>query len=144
VGNDPHGLKPGLYFACDEHQPGLVAQRGGGGRAVFLRDGAIIVAEGSAETYLVRLDDVPLTCGGRVGRPVESTRAATAAAWALKVPLETIRAALRSFAGDTRPAPDPIDLPPADGVNLPHDTAHVSLSPMLPLMRSAATRTTGV
>ena len=65
-----------------------------GGRAVFVRHGTVIVAEGDVEIPLVSLDDVPLTHGGRIGFQVENTLAAAAAAWALGIARDAIRAGL--------------------------------------------------
>ncbi|MEA2630076.1 MAG: cyanophycin synthetase [Chloroflexota bacterium] len=140
----PHCPGSVLYFACDEHRDELVSRIAGGGRGVFVRDAAIILAEGSSEVHLVRLDEVTSTCGARAGLQVESTLAAAAAAWALRVPIETIRATLRSPAGDTPQPPDPLGFRQAGGVGLPLDAGHVTLSPLLPLLRSTVARATGV
>ena len=39
-----------MFYALDEHSPALRAQRAAGGRAVFVRDGDCVLAEGAAET----------------------------------------------------------------------------------------------
>src|SRR5207302_3673733 len=72
-----------IFFAQDGEAPTLVAHRAGGGRAAFVRDGAIILADGPKETTLIRLADVPLTHGGRIGFQVENALAAAAAGWSL-------------------------------------------------------------
>jgi cyanophycin synthetase len=89
-----------------ERQPSvLTSHRADGGRAVFVRDGTVVLAEGAHETPLVALAAVPLTHGGRVAFQVENVLAAAAAGWALGLSLEAVRNALTSFAGDERTAP---------------------------------------
>ncbi len=56
-----------------------------------------MLAEGTVESVLTLLNDVPLTCGGRIGFQVENVLAAVGAAWALGLPRETIRDALATF-----------------------------------------------
>jgi cyanophycin synthetase len=86
-----------IYFARDAGHPVLVTHRNAGGRAVFVRNGRVVMAEGTRETPLESLTRVPLTGGGRIGFQVENVLAASAAAWSLGVPPAEIRAALRSF-----------------------------------------------
>jgi UDP-N-acetylmuramyl tripeptide synthase len=94
-----------VFFARDGHHPVIVAHRNGGGRAAFVRDRRIILAEGSQEIPLVSLENVPLTHGGYVGFQVENALAAAAAAWVLGVPCEVILAGLESFVADLDRAP---------------------------------------
>jgi cyanophycin synthetase len=83
----------------------LVEHCRAGGRAVFSRGGSIVLADGGREETLLALERVPLTHDGKVGFQVENVLAATAAAWALGLPLDTIRAGLESFVGDARQSP---------------------------------------
>jgi cyanophycin synthetase len=77
---------------------------------VFVQDGTIVLSEGEREEHLLGLPEVPLTHGGRVHFQIENVLAATAAAWALGLPLATIRLGLQSFAGDTRQSPGRFNL----------------------------------
>jgi UDP-N-acetylmuramyl tripeptide synthase len=94
-----------VFFARDGHHPVLAAHRQRGGRAAFVRDRRIILAEGSQEIPLVSLENVPLTHGGYVGFQVENALAAAAATWVLGVPCEVILGGLESFVADFDRAP---------------------------------------
>jgi UDP-N-acetylmuramyl tripeptide synthase len=99
-----------VFFARDGHHPVIVAHRNRGGRAAFVRDHRIILAEGSQEIPLVSLENVPLTHGGLVGFQVENALAAAAAAWVLGVPCEVILAGLESFVADFEHTPGRFNL----------------------------------
>jgi cyanophycin synthetase len=82
-----------IFFAPDPAEPVLATQRQAGGRVAFVRDDALVLEDGCGETV------IPLPPGGEAGLPVEDVLAAVAAAWALGVPTDVIRAGLESFAG---------------------------------------------
>ncbi len=84
------------FFAPEASTPALVAHRAQGGRAVFVRDGEFILAEGEEETPLVHLAAVPLSKSGDK-QLIDSTLAAIAAAWALGISGELIRAGLENY-----------------------------------------------
>jgi cyanophycin synthetase len=86
-----------IFFAIDPRNPVIVAHREAGGRAAFVRDGRVILARAEHDSALTALSDVPMTHGGRIRFQVENVLASAAAAWALGVPTEVIRAALASF-----------------------------------------------
>ncbi len=86
-----------IFFSLQATHPVIRTHLAYGGKAIFPRDGAIILAEKDSEIYLMPLTEVPLTHGGRVGFQVENTLAAVAAAWALGIPEELIRQGARSF-----------------------------------------------
>ncbi|MDZ7619557.1 MAG: cyanophycin synthetase, partial [Patescibacteria group bacterium] len=76
---DPHTVAmaeycPGqvVFFSSDEHHSVLAAHRAAGKRAVFVRDNAVILADGSREEFLLSLDRAPLTHGGRIAFQVEN------------------------------------------------------------------------
>jgi cyanophycin synthetase len=94
-----------IFFAKDSAHPLLQAHRARGGRAVFVQNDSVYKAEGAWEGRVAPLCAVPLTGGGRIGFQVENVLAATAAAWSVGVPCETIRAGLASFLNDTRQTP---------------------------------------
>ena len=94
-----------LFFAIDENTPVLAEHRSKGGGVAFVRDETIILSQGPNEVVVGSINDVPITHQGRVPFQVENTLAATAAAWCLGVPIETIRDGLVSFRGDMRQAP---------------------------------------
>jgi cyanophycin synthetase len=125
-----------LVAAMGEHCPGQVllfareaiaalqAHRQAGGKVVFVRNGRVILAEGQREEEALSLEEVPLTHGGRVGFQVENVLAATAAGWALGVPLAVIRSALATFAGGPEQAPGRFNVLHANGATVIVDYAH--------------------
>jgi cyanophycin synthetase len=74
-----------IFFARDPAQPVLAAHRQAGGRVAFVRGDALVLESGCEESV------IPLTAAG------ETALAAAAAAWALGVPADAIRAALETF-----------------------------------------------
>jgi cyanophycin synthetase len=94
-----------ILFALDATHPLLLQQREQGKRAVFMRDGQIILAEGPAEIVLISVNEVPLTHSGRTPFQVENALAASAAVWALGLPLEAVRAGLQTFRPDSQDDP---------------------------------------
>ena len=86
-----------LFFAIDGAHEVIQRHRANGGRAIFVRDGFVMRAEGASATPFIALQDVPLTHGGRINFQIENTLAALAAAWALGIDDEIIRRGARSF-----------------------------------------------
>ncbi|MDY7578683.1 cyanophycin synthetase [Herbaspirillum sp. RTI4] len=86
-----------LYFGIDGNAAVIAAHLAEGKRAVFVRDGSIIQATGKQETVLTRIDAIPLTAGGTVDFQIENVLAAVAAAWALDLPADLIRAGIELF-----------------------------------------------
>jgi cyanophycin synthetase len=105
VGMEPYCAGKICYFAIDGNHPMIVRHRNAGGQALFVRDNAIVVAEGPAERVLFSLDGVPLTRGGHVGFHVENTLAAVGAALALAIPEDVIRLRVESFVADMEKVP---------------------------------------
>jgi cyanophycin synthetase len=120
----PHCQAVLIFFARDAGHPVLAAHRARGGRAVFVSQGSILLAEGGREEVLAALAAVPLTRGGEVAFQVENVLAAAAAAWALAIPLDRIRAGLASFAGGPDEAPGRFNVFEADGATVIVDYAH--------------------
>ena len=48
-----------VFFAVDPNHPVIVRHRGVGGRAAFVRDGQIVLAEGDREEVVISLDRLP-------------------------------------------------------------------------------------
>jgi cyanophycin synthetase len=82
-----------IFYAADPALPVIVAHRAAGGKAVLLRDGKVVLADGSVETPLLSL--ASLKAGA--GEHPQSLLAAVAATWALDVPADLIAAGLRTF-----------------------------------------------
>ena len=113
-----------LFFAIDGNNPVIVRHRGVGGRAAFVRNGAIILAEGQNEEILMALDRLPLTRGGQIAFQVENTLASIAAAWVLGIPLEIVRARAESMAADVDKVPGRFNTLELDGVTVVVDYGH--------------------
>src|SRR6185369_1687154 len=94
-----------IFFALDGDHPVIVAHRGQGHRAVFVRDGNVIFADGAHEATLIPVADIPITHGGRVAFQIENALAAAGAAWGLDMAVNAIRTALAQFRGDERENP---------------------------------------
>jgi len=82
-----------IFYAPDPTLPVVLAHRAAGERAVILRDGKVVLADGGVETALLSLASLKAGAGDDPG----SVLAAVAAAWALDVPADLIAAGLRSF-----------------------------------------------
>jgi cyanophycin synthetase len=86
-----------IFYGLDAILPVIAQHLAAGERAVIMRDGKIIAAEGSEQAVIVSL--AALKAG--TGDDPESLLAAVAATWALGVPADLIGAGLRTF--DPRP-----------------------------------------
>ena len=113
-----------LLFARDGNHPLMLQQRAQGGRVAFVRDQAIVLAEGDAEFALLSLDRIPLTHQGRVGFQIENALASAAATWALGVPAEAIRAGLESFRATVDKIPGRFNLMEINGAIAIFDYGH--------------------
>ena len=94
-----------IFFGIDPALPAIAAHLQQDGRAVFVRDGAIVLAQGPRQERLADVAAIPLTHGGRVAFQVENVLAAVGAAWALDIPVELIRAGIETFDIDQADAP---------------------------------------
>ncbi|MDZ4686651.1 MAG: cyanophycin synthetase [Planctomycetaceae bacterium] len=113
-----------LFFARSSEQPVLAAHRARGGKVVFIRDNALIAAEGEWEAKIADLSAVPLTMGGLIGFQIENTMAAAAGAWTLGVPLQTIRHALETFVNTAAKAPARFNVTKFRGATIVIDYGH--------------------
>jgi cyanophycin synthetase len=85
-----------VFFALDPSCKVLAEHRAQGKRVAFSRDGHLLLAEGATEIDLGEVSAIPLC---RSGAPFqcENVLAAAAAAWALGVSADDLRARLASF-----------------------------------------------
>ncbi|HEY4760210.1 MAG TPA: cyanophycin synthetase, partial [Thermoguttaceae bacterium] len=120
----PHCPGGVLYFAVDSEHPVIVRHRSVGGRAVFMRDGQIIFADGNNEEPLMPVASVPLTLGGKIGFHVENTLASVAAAWCLGVSLDTIRDRATTIAADVGKVPGRFNILEIEGSTVIVDYGH--------------------
>jgi cyanophycin synthetase len=101
----PHCEGKIIYFGLDGEHTVIREHRHAGGRACYIKDQAITLAEGDLEIRLLALQRIPLTHQGKITFQVENALAATAACWSLGMPAEQIRLGLESFSnhGDKLP-----------------------------------------
>lgn len=112
-----------IFFAGDRHHPVMATHRAQGQRAVYVDGDAIAAAEGGVE-HRIALAQIPLTRNGTIGFQVENAMAAMAAAWALGLEWDTIRAGLSTFVNDAQTAPGRFNLFNYRGATLIADYGH--------------------
>jgi cyanophycin synthetase len=113
-----------VFFGRHPEHPRLGKHLQEGKRAVVVRRGWIVLAEGGREAPLVPLEQVPLTGHGRVGFQVENVLAAAAAAWSLNVPRGVIAATLKTFTANLEQAPARFNLLEVNGATAVFDYGH--------------------
>ena len=88
-----------IFYASHPDDAAIAAHRGEGGRALYLRQGQVVLATGAAETVLPGLGKTASwrKRQGRAGISDGSLLAAAGAAWALDIPLELIGAGIEAF-----------------------------------------------
>ena len=84
-----------ILFATEENAVAPYLAQGCIG--VFVQDGWIKIRDGAEDTSLVRIDEIPVTCGGLIDCNIENCLAAAAALVGLRVPAGVIACGLRSF-----------------------------------------------
>ncbi len=88
------------FFARDPDHPVIQQHRASGQRTVVVRDRQVMLCEGTHETSLISVDELPCTHAGRVGFQIENILAAAAAGWGLKIDPAHIAAGLQAFQGN--------------------------------------------
>ncbi|EHP38884.1 cyanophycin synthetase [Cupriavidus basilensis OR16] len=86
-----------IFFGLSADLPAIAAHRAAGRRAVYVRDGKVVLATGSREVPLTDVAAIPLTYAGRVAFQVENVLAAVATGWALGISNDLIRAGVVTF-----------------------------------------------
>jgi len=113
-----------IFFARDVQHPLIVAHRARGGRAVVVRNDAVVLAEGNRETRVGSLTSVPLTRAGRIGFQVDNVLAAVAACWSVGISYEVMRAGLATFTSDTASTPGRFNILDYEGATIVIDYGH--------------------
>lgn len=86
-----------LYFGLDEQSPVLTEHLAQGRRAVFVRDGNIVLAQASDAILLTSLALVPLLGPDAVPAQIRHVLAAVAVAWWQGLELDLIRVGIETF-----------------------------------------------
>lgn len=89
-----------MLFCGDAGHARLAAHVASGGRAVFVRDGAVVLAAERRETPLAALATFPAARGGQV----DAVLAAIGGAWALGITPDLIDAGIETFESQAAPA----------------------------------------
>ncbi|MEN6586593.1 MAG: cyanophycin synthetase [Sulfuricella sp.] len=83
-----------IFFGSDGQAPAIVEHRASGKRAVFVRDGSVVLATGRDEFALAKMTAIPLASAGQ---DVGNILAAVGAAWALGISHDLIRAGIQTY-----------------------------------------------
>jgi len=113
-----------VFFSRNERSAVLAAHRAAGGAAVTVIDGQLTIVRGRQLTQVARVDQLPLTVGGRVGFQVDNLLASVAAAYWLGIPVDAIRAGVRSFTSDVASAPGRFNVLTHQGSTIVLDYGH--------------------
>ncbi|RYF02727.1 MAG: cyanophycin synthetase, partial [Oxalobacteraceae bacterium] len=111
------------YFAQDCSLPLMQKHRAQGRRIVYVDNGHLVCAQGKGEERIA-LSEVPITRGGVVGFQVENVMAAVAAAWAVGIDWDAVRAGLRTFVGESDNAPGRFNVFDYKGATVIADYGH--------------------
>ncbi len=113
-----------IFFATSPDHPVVMRHRSVGGRAIFVRDHQVVVAEGDREEIVMSLERLPLTRNGQIVFQVENTLASIAAAWALNIPMDVIRARAETIAADVDKVPGRFNVLEIEGATVVVDYGH--------------------
>lgn len=98
-----------ILYAATETSDAIGAHRANGGRAVYVRDGELIMALGGNEESLVRLAGLLCLTGTKHTLAIETVLASVGAAWALGLTKSLIIAGISTFSLDE----DAVELSPS-------------------------------
>ncbi|WP_244786853.1 cyanophycin synthetase [Cupriavidus pauculus] len=113
-----------IFFSLSADLPAVAAHRAAGKRAVFVRDGKVVLATGASETALTDVSAIPLTYAGRVAFQIENVLAAVATGWALGISNDLIRAGIVTFDVGQVDVPGRFTLFERQGATVIVDDAH--------------------
>ncbi|OEZ63855.1 MULTISPECIES: Mur ligase family protein [unclassified Duganella] len=121
----PGGVEQ-LYFSLDPDHPVLLRHLEHGGRAAYLQDGELVLADGARRHALLQASAMPAALGGHARYNIANGLAAAAALMASGFGPAHIASALRSFVSDsqTNPLRSNIFSLPDSGLTLIVDYAH--------------------
>ncbi len=113
-----------IFFALSGDLPAIAAHRAAGKRAVFVRDGKVVLATGSTELALADVSAIPLAYAGRVPFQLENVLAAVATGWALGISNDLMRAGIVTFDVGQVDVPGRFTLFQHNGATIVVDDAH--------------------
>lgn len=113
-----------IFFSQSSNNEIVENHRKSAGRAVFIREGMIVLAEGSNEQHLLNINQVPITHGGLVGFQIENTLASVAGAWACGINRDSLIKGLKTFASCLEQTPGRFNMMELNGVTVILDYGH--------------------
>ncbi|AVR96593.1 cyanophycin synthetase [Pseudoduganella armeniaca] len=119
----PEGVET-IYFAVDAEHPVLLRHLENGGRAAYLQDGALILADGQARHRLLWAEEMPAAVEGCARHNIANALAAAAALMATEFGIGSIADGLASFVCDGRRNPLRTNVYDVRGIKVIVDYAH--------------------
>jgi cyanophycin synthetase len=113
-----------LYFSLDAENPVLLRHLENGGRAIYLQDNSIVLADGARHQALLNVRSMPVTLKGAARYNIANSLAAAAALSASGFGNEEIIDGLRTFVSDWKHNPLRSNVFDVDGVTVIFDYAH--------------------
>ncbi len=113
-----------IFFSLRSSNPVVLDHVDRGHTAVVCEQGYIAVLESEHLIPVARVEDIPITLGGRAEFNVQNALAATAAAYARGIDVDEIRRALLSFLPSPLQTPGRLNLMTIGGVEYLLDYAH--------------------
>ncbi|HEU4852852.1 MAG TPA: Mur ligase family protein [Telluria sp.] len=113
-----------VYFAMDPDSPVLLRHLAQGGRAVYLDDRSVVVADGNLHEELLRVEHIPFTLNGRARYNIANALAAAAALMGAGFSKLAIADGLSTFVSDGRSNPLRTNIFDVQGVTVVVDYAH--------------------
>jgi cyanophycin synthetase len=113
-----------VYFSMEADNPILLRHLEEGGRATYLQDNAIVVADATYHQQLVRVESMPITFGGRARYNIANGMAAAAALMASGFTNLQIATGLSTFVSDGKSNPLRTNVFDVRGITVIVDYAH--------------------
>ena len=113
-----------VFFSLRSSNPVILDHVDRGHTAVICEQGYIAVLQSEHLIPVARIEDIPVTLGGRADFNVQNALAATAAAYARGIDVDEIRRALLSFLPSPLQTPGRLNLMTIGGVDYLLDYAH--------------------
>ncbi|MFC0251830.1 cyanophycin synthetase [Massilia consociata] len=113
-----------LYFSLDADNPVLLRHLENGGRAVYLQDSTLVLANGARHEALLDAREMPVSLGGAARYNIANALAAAAALTASGFGNAEIADGLRTFVSDSKHNPLRSNVFDVEGVTVIVDYAH--------------------
>ncbi|MFH0815306.1 MAG: cyanophycin synthetase [Methanobacteriota archaeon] len=113
-----------ILFSIHDDNPALAAHVANGGTAVTVKDGEIILRKGTSDVTIAKINNIPITFGGKATFNVANTLAAVAATYAIGIDIKTIQISLVTFNPSTGQLPGRANLIDVDTFKVLIDYGH--------------------